>query len=112
MDTAVTQTLIRTLETLKGRGDVLLVGRPISTVLYTINVRQELVRDGGNYSAGPQFVDGVILVIDGERNLLNGKELLLRLENGRKAGFLAHQGDLVSGTFRIDVRLSDWLYAG
>ena len=97
--------LIRTLETLNGKGEVLQLGTPIATVLYTITVRQALTRESDDYLQGPETIDGTLLVIDGQRNLVIGKELLLRLKDGCKAVFSARHGDGVSGTYQIDVHL-------
>jgi hypothetical protein len=77
------------------RGD-----RVIATVKYSLEVSQNIIGKGkGRYIPGLKDVNGQIVVVDGEANLVDGKVFTLCLADGRTWPFFAARGDLIKKVF-------------
>ena len=93
------------VETASGNGEVYSGENKISSVSYVIEVKQEIV----NYNTaelvhrmyGPVIVNGLIVVSEGERDLAEGMEYLLKLDDGRRLNFLVSSGDRDVGRYVI-----------
>jgi hypothetical protein len=97
----------RRIDRLTGKGIVLDNEVEISKVKYQLDINQEFIimRTNQGISKVPEYQDicGHIHVVKGERNLTDGKMLILQIEDGRKVDFFAKSGNPVSGSYEIVV---------
>ncbi|MDM7999877.1 MAG: hypothetical protein QUS33_07750, partial [Dehalococcoidia bacterium] len=82
-----------TIEVTEGIGEVFSRGERIATVEYTVRTRQELPGTGTLECQVRRLVDGHVLVQEGERQLRGMGPLVLRMQDGREATFLADLGN-------------------
>lgn len=99
----MTRKTLRLLETLEGTGKVLRNDVPIATVQYFITIHQEMLHVDPDILPGLQIIAGRLVVSDGERDLVNGDEMVLTLQDGRRARFIANEGSSPPGSARIHV---------
>ncbi len=87
----------------EGCGEVLSRGERIARVDYTVRTRRELPPGGSGQAEGRRLIDGHILVREGETQLRGMGPLVLRLQDGREATFLADLGHAATGAFTMKV---------
>ncbi len=92
-----------TISVEEGSGEVLCRGQWIARVDYTVRTRQELADEGGAQPAGRRLIDGHVAVREGECQLRGMGPLVLRMQDGREATFLADLGHAATGSFTIKV---------
>jgi hypothetical protein len=98
----MTRKRVQLLESLKGLGEVYKDEKNIASVHYTISVSQEmLIINNTQEVPGIKRIDGEVAVFEGQRNLIDGNEMTLLLDDGRKWKFLAKSGNPVSGVYRV-----------
>lgn len=93
----------QTIGVTEGSGEVLSRGQCIARVDYTVRTRQELPGAGSEQREGRRLIDGRVLVREGERQLRGMGPLVLRMQDGREATFLADLGNPDTGAFSIKV---------
>lgn len=94
------------VETASGNGEVLSGEHNISSVTYIIGITQEIV----NYNTaelvhrmyGPVIVKGLIVIDEGERELADGTEYMLKLDDGRRLNFIVSSGDRTNTALSLD----------
>ena len=87
----------------EGSGEVFSRGQRIARVDYTVRTRREPPPAGSEPREGRQLIDGHVLVREGERQLRGMGPLVLRMQDGREATFLADLGNADTGAFTIKV---------
>jgi hypothetical protein len=92
-----------TIDVAEGTGEVFSRGQCIAKVDYTVRTRQELTSAGDQQDKGRRLVDGHVIVREGERQLRDMGPLVLRMQDGREATFLADLGNPSTGAFSIKV---------
>jgi hypothetical protein len=98
----------RTLQTLRGAGQVFAASKFLSDVRYTITVQQGIVQAGSQPTSGATDIKGTLVILEGERNLKHGARLVLKMEDGRTAEFVTASGTAAEGVYSIQVsKLSD-----
>jgi len=90
----------KVIDNLNGKGTVYENDKLICEVMYRIEVAQEYIISHSSEIPGMKEIIGQIQVLSGEMNLANGKELVLKLKDGRKWKFFASHGDAISGIFK------------
>ncbi len=93
----------QTIDVAEGDGEVLSRGQCIAKVNYTVRTRQELTSAGERQDKGRRLIDGHVIVREGERDLKGMGPLVLRMQDGREATFLADLGNPSTGAFSIKV---------
>ncbi len=93
----------QTIEVTEGSGEVLSRGECVAKVDYTVRTRQELPNAGSPECQARRLIDGHIVVREGERQLRGMGPLVLRMQDGREATFLADLGNPDTGNFTIKV---------
>jgi hypothetical protein len=92
-----------TIDVTEGSGEVLSRGECVAKVEYTVRTRQELPIAGSPECQGRRLIDGRVVVREGERKLRGMGPLVLRMQDGREATFLADLGNPDTGAFTIKV---------
>jgi hypothetical protein len=98
---------IKTIENLKGMGEVLENGNTIAVVNYNLVFQQdmEVVSSAGSQkpeeTEGPKSVRGIMEAGNDWDKLSNKDNLTLQLKDGRRINFLIHHADSVTGIVRI-----------
>jgi hypothetical protein len=87
----------------EGTGEVLSRGECVARVDYSLRTRQELPSVGNQQGEARRLIDGHVLVREGERQLRDMGPLVLRMQDGREATFLADLGNPSTGAFSIKV---------
>jgi len=93
----------QTIDVTEGTGEVLSRGERVAKVDYTVRTRQELPSAKGQECKARLLIDGHVLVREGERQLRGMGPLVLRMQDGREATFLADLGNPATGAFTIKV---------
>jgi len=93
----------QTVDVAEGNGEVVSRGESIAKVDYTVRTREELPSEGSQESRARRLIDGRVLVREGERLLRGMGPLVLRMQDGREATFLADLGNPDTGAFTIKV---------
>ena len=101
--TPMTSPKYQTIDVTEGTGEVLSRGECVARVEYTVRTRQELPSAEGQECQARQLIDGHVLVREGERQLRGMGPLVLRMQDGREATFLADLGNPATGAFTIKV---------
>jgi hypothetical protein len=91
------------IDATEGTGEVLSRGECVAKVDYSLRTRQELPSVGNQQGEGRRLIDGHVLVREGERQLRDMGPLVLRMQDGREATFLADLGNPSTGAFSIKV---------
>ncbi len=87
----------------EGSGEVFSRGQRIARVDYSVRTRQELASEGSGQPPGRRLIDGHVVVREGECQLRGMGPLVLRMQDGREATFLADLGYAAAGSFTIKV---------
>lgn len=91
-----------TISVAEGAGEVFSRGQRIARVDYTVRTRQERLEEGEGRK-GRTLIDGHVIIREGERQLRGMGPLVLRMEDGSQATFLADLGNPDTGSFTIKV---------
>jgi hypothetical protein len=100
---AMTAPKYETISVEEGSGEVFSRGERIARVDYTVRTRREPAPGENAPSHGRTLIDGHVLVREGEMQLRGMGPLVLRLQDGREATFLADLGHAATGAFTIKV---------
>ena len=93
----------QTIDVTEGTGEVLSGGERVAKVDYTVRTRQELPGGESQEYQARRLMDGHVLVREGGRQLRGMGPLVLRMQDGREATFLADLGNPDTGAFTIKV---------
>jgi hypothetical protein len=94
----------RTLQTLRGTGQVYSGSDLICEGRYTLMVQQGIVYAGSQPSAGVTNIKGTLVTVDGQ-TLELGTRLSLEMEDGRTAAFIVATDSSVAGMYGIHVNI-------
>ena len=83
----------RTLESLTGTGIVYEGDRQIAQVRFSLSVTREF--------SHLKDIRGVITILNGERHLVEGSTLVLRLSDGHQWEFVTQSGNFISGEYVV-----------
>jgi len=97
----MSHTTRKLIDTLSGTGQVLRGDVPIATVKYGITIHQEMHHEGNETIPGLRDINGQLFVLTGEHDLIHDEELVLVLQDGRRARFYAHSGHVPEGDAQI-----------
>lgn len=79
----------RYIETLSGTGEVFQGEKSLGQWDYSISVHQDMIDTGRGSIPGQIDRRGTLHQLEGETNLITGDELVLVLQDGRRARFIA-----------------------
>jgi len=98
----------RTLQTLRGLGQVFAGDEFLCEARYSVSVNQGIVYAGSQPSSGVTDIRGTLVLVNDERIWKPGTKLSLKLEDGRTAAFVTSTGKAGSSQYGIKVTaLSD-----
>lgn len=93
----------RTLQILTGTGNVCQGDNPIAKVRFSLTVTREMMNSGSSSGTHQQSrltdIRGVITILAGERHLVDGSTLVLRLSDGSQWEFITQSGNFISGEY-------------
>jgi hypothetical protein len=93
----------RTLQTLRGLGQVFAGSTYLCDARYAIAVHQGIVYAGSQPRAGATDIRGTLVVVDGEQSWKLGTRLSLRLEDGRTAACVTSTESIPASLYEISV---------
>jgi hypothetical protein len=103
----MTKKEIKLVDTLQGKGKVFDGKDELSKVKYKLEIYQEyiIMRSNNGVNRTPTYkqIRGFVHVIEGERNLTGGNNLILQLKDNRRIEFFAKSGNPVSKSYEIVV---------
>ncbi len=98
-----TQPAARTLQNLRGTGQVYADKVYVCDVRYGVTVKQTIVYAGSRSGAGAVDMRGTIVVGAADPNWRRGAKLVLHLEDGRTAVFATTTDKAATGVYGIQV---------
>ena len=99
-----TRQATRTLQTLRGIGQVFAGHELLCEARYSLSVNQGIVYSGSQHGAGATEISGTLVLTNSDWKWKPGTPLSLRMEDGRTAAFVTLAGKASASVYGIQVQ--------